>query len=85
MGKKSKIIVIDEYGDGVPVEQEWKDGKWCQYLNPENKRLLNLDYLSALALDSVVTVSIHPDLVDMNTSIGLLKDCSRRIHFKFVL
>ena len=29
MGKKSGIIVIDEYGDGVPVKQEWKDGKWC--------------------------------------------------------
>ncbi|XP_023342773.1 uncharacterized protein LOC111712410 [Eurytemora carolleeae] len=67
MGKKSGIIVIDEYGDGVPVKQEWKDGKWCQYLNPENQRLLNLDYLSAIPLDSVVTVSIHPDLFDVFT------------------
>ena len=57
--------MIDEYGDGVPVKHEWKYGKWCQYLNPENKRLLNLDYLSALP---VVKVSIHPDLVDVNTS-----------------
>ena len=43
MGKKSGIIVIDEYGDGIPVKQEVKEGKWREYLDPENQSLLNLD------------------------------------------
>ena len=67
MGKKSGIIVIDEYGDGVPVKHEWKENKWCEYLDPENQRLLNLDSLSALPLDSLI-ISMHPQLIDLNTS-----------------
>ena len=67
MGKKSGIIVIDEYGDGVPVKQEVKEGEWCEYLDPENQRLLNLDSLSALPLDSIV-ISINPGLIDEKTS-----------------
>ena len=67
MGKKSGIIVIDEYGDGVPVKHEWKENKWCRYLDPENQRLLNLDSLSALPLDSLI-ISMHPRLIDLNTS-----------------
>ena len=67
MGKKSGIIVIDEYGDGVPVKEELKENKWCEYLDPENQRLLNLDSLSALPLDSLI-ISLHPQLIDVYTS-----------------
>ena len=67
MGKKSGIIVIDEYGDGVPVKQEWREGGWFEYLDPENQRLLNLDTLSALPLGSLV-IALHPSLLNRNTS-----------------
>ena len=67
MGKKSGIIVIDEYGVGIPVKQEVKEGKWREYLDPENQSLLNLDSLSALPLDSLV-ISLNPQLIDVNTS-----------------
>jgi len=66
MEKKYGIIVIDEYGDGVPTKQEWNGGKLCEYLDPENQSLLNLDYLSALPLDSLV-IALHPRLLDLNT------------------
>ena len=87
MGKKSKIIVIDEYGDGFPVKQEVKDGKWCAYLDPENQSLLNLDYLSALPLDSLV-IALNPNLVDMNTSRpvdGLFKENSFQVCYLNIL
>ena len=67
MGKKSGIIVIDEYGDGVPVKQEWREGGWFEYLDPENQRLLNLDTLSALPLGSLV-IALHPGLLNWNGS-----------------
>ena len=81
MGNKYGIIVIDEYGDGVPVKQEVKDGKLCEYSDPENQSLLNLDYLSALPLDSLV-IALNPNLVDMNTSRavdGLFKENSFQV------
>ena len=81
MEKKYGIIVIDEYGDGVPVKQEWKDGKCCQYLDPENQRLLNLDYLSALPLDSLV-IALNPRLLGVFTSRpldGLFKENSFQV------
>jgi len=67
MGKKSGIIVIDEYGDGVSVEQKRREGGWFNYLDPENKRLLNLDTLSALPLGSLV-IALHPYLLNRNGS-----------------
>ena len=42
---------MDEYGDAVPIKQEFKEGEWCRYLDPEKQSLLNLDSLSALPLD----------------------------------
>ena len=44
-----------------------KEGEWCAYLDPENQRLLNLDSLSALPLDSLI-ISMYPGLIDFNTS-----------------
>ena len=67
MGKKSGIIVIDEYGDGVSVEQKRREGGWFNYLDPENQRLLNLDTLSALPLGSLV-IALHPGLFNSYTS-----------------
>ena len=89
MGKKSGIIVIDEYGDGVPVKQEWREGGWLKYLDPENQRLLNLDTLSALPLGSLV-IALHPGLLYRGTSRpvdGLFKEnsfqvCSLNILFR---
>ena len=81
MGKISGIIVIDEYGDGVPFKQELKDDKLCRYLDPENQRLLNLDTLSALPLDSLV-IALNPSLFDVNTSRpvdGLFKENSFQV------
>jgi len=81
MGKKYGIIVIDEYGDAAPTKQEWKDGKWCRCLDPENQRLLNLDYLFALPLESVV-IALHPQLLEVNTSRpidGLFKENSFQV------
>ncbi|XP_023347681.1 uncharacterized protein LOC111716458 [Eurytemora carolleeae] len=81
MEKKYGIIVIDEYGDQAPTKQELKDGKWYKYLDPENQRLLNLDYLSALPLDSLV-IALHPQLFEVNTSRpidGLFKENSFQV------
>jgi len=81
MGKKYGIIVIDEYGDGVPTKQEVKDGKLCRYLDPENQRLLNLDTLYTLPLDSLV-IALHPHLFDEISSRpidGLFKENSFQV------
>ena len=67
MGKKRGLVLLDEFGDGYPKHQEYKEGKWRIYLDEETQGFLNLDQYFILPLENLV-ISMHPDLLDPNNN-----------------
>ena len=64
-GKKRGLVLLDEFGDGFSQHGEYREGKWCQYLDEETQGFLNLDQYFILPVENLV-ISMHPALLDSN-------------------
>ena len=63
VGKKRGLVILDEFGDGYPKHEGYKEGKLREYLDEETQGFLNLDQYFILPVENLV-ISMHPDLLD---------------------
>ena len=59
------LVVMDEFGDGLQLNNELKEGRWWRVLDPKTQSFL-VPALNSLEVEYLV-ISLHPGLLDSIT------------------